>query len=196
MAVSYRFISIAIALMLVSYVSVRMLSVGQLMPSAKIPSFHRVGSSDDPRQNQAIDSDSDEVRDSLRRDVLTTAEDLRQSPCNDYMRDRYIAAATKYARAWLSIAPCFPRCGGNRTEEDQLNRAARAFKTPFDDRVTEAMAAAHKTDTIREGDFTPDVVLWVAMRSRDIAMNPAADPAARKGVRESRAPLTCRPDPK
>lgn len=197
--VSYRFISILVAMVFVSFVTAQWLATAQwliprqLMPNAKMPSFHRIGTSDDPRLNQPNDSDDDEVRDGLRRDVLTAADDLRESPCNDYMRDRYIAAATKYARAWLSIATCFPHCNPNGKEGDQLDRAAKAFKTPFDDRVTSAMARVHQTDTIRDGDFAPDVALWVAMRSRDIAINPTASAANRTSARASRESLTCRP---
>jgi hypothetical protein len=193
--VSYRFIAIAVALLFVSYATVQsLLAPRQLMPDARMPSFHRIGTSDDPRQNQPNESDGDEVRDSLRRDVLVTANDLRESPCNDYLRDRYIAAATSYARGWLSIAPCFGHCNPNNKEEAaQLERAAKAFKTPFDDRVSDAMVRAHVTDTIREGDFAPDVVRWVASRSRDVAINPMAAPPARKSERERRVPLSCRP---
>lgn len=193
MAVGQRLIAIALALMFVSYAATQWLAIRQLTPSAKMPSYHRIGTSDDPRLNQPNYSEGDEIRNALRRDVLTAANDLRESPCNDYMRDRYIAAATKYARAWLSIAACFPHCNANGKEGDQLDRAAKAFKTPFDDEVTSAMARVHQTDTIREGDFTPDVALWIAMRSRDIAINPAASPANRAAARASREPLACRP---
>jgi hypothetical protein len=194
MVVSHRLISIAVAVVFVFYVAAQLLTTRQLMPSTKIPSFHRIGTSEDPRENQPNDSDGDVVRDGLRREVLAAADDLRENPCNDYMRDRYIAATTRYARAWLSIATCFPHCNPNEGKEgDQLERAAKAFKTPFDDRVISAMARVHQTDTIRQGDFKPDVVLWVAMRSRDIAINPAATPANRASARASREPLTCRP---
>jgi hypothetical protein len=193
---SYRFMAIAFVLMFASYATVQWLTTPrQLMPDPRVPSFHRIGTSDDPRQNQPNDSDGDEVRDGLRRAVLATADDLRESPCNDYMRDRYIAAATKYARAWLSIAPCFPHCNPNKkVEEAQLDRAKKAFDTPFDDRVNEAMYRAHRTDTIREGDFAPDVVLWVAMRSHDRLINPMATTETRKSERELREPLSCRPE--
>lgn len=192
---SYRFMGIVVALMFASYATVQWLvTPRQLMPDARMPSFHRIGTSDDPRQNQPNDSDSDEVRDGLRRAVQAAADDLRESPCNDYMRDRYIAAATKYARAWLSIATCFPDCNPNKKVEDaQLHRAKKAFDTPFDDRVSEAMDRVHQTDTIREGDFAPDVVLWVAMRSHDRLINPMATAATRKSEREHRVPLSCRP---
>jgi hypothetical protein len=181
--------------MFASYATVQWLvTPRQLMPDARVPSFHRIGTSDDPRENHDPNgSDGDEVRDSLRRGVLATANDLRESPCNDYMRNRYIAAATKYARAWLSIAPCFGHCTSNK-ESAQLDLAAKAFKTPLDDRVTEAMVRVHQTDTIREGDFAPDVELWVAERSRDILVNPVANPVARKSEREHRARLSCRAD--
>jgi hypothetical protein len=192
---SYRFMAVAIALMFASYATVQWLMIPrQLMPNAKLPVFHRIGTSDDPRENYDPNaSDNDEVRDSLRKAVLATANDLRENPCNDYMRDQYIAAATKYARAWLSIAPCFGHCTSNK-ESAQLDLAKKAFDTPLDDSVTEAMVRVHETDTIRQGDFAPDVERWVAGRSRDILLNPAANPAARKSARERRVQLSCRPD--
>ena len=194
--VSYRFIAIAVAMLFASYATVQwLLTPRQLMPDARVPSFHRIGTSDDPLQNQVDPnkSDGDEVRDSLRRAVLATAKDLRKSPCNDYLRDQYIAAATKYVRARLSIAPCAAtKCTSNK-DWAQVELAGKAFNTPFDDTVREAMVSVHETDTIREGDFAPGVVLLVAMMARDRLISPVADPAVRKLERESRAPLSCRP---
>lgn len=190
---NYRFLFLAIAAMTISYAAVHWLTIRQVMPNAKMPSFHSVGASDDPRQNQPNDSEGDEVRDSLRRNLLKAADDLRENPCNDYFRDQYIAAATKYARAWLSIATCFPDCGRTGKGEQQLDRAKKAFATPLDDRVASAMNRAHDTDTIRAGDFSSDVELWVAAWSHDTALNPRASQADRNRVRASRQPLTCRP---
>jgi hypothetical protein len=73
--ISYRFIAFAIALLLSSYATLQWLfTVRQVMPNPNIPTFHRIGTSDDPRYNKedANESDSDEVRDGLRRAVLNT----------------------------------------------------------------------------------------------------------------------------
>jgi len=191
---SYRFIAIAVAMLFVSYATVQWLvTPRQMMPNAKLPAFHRVGTSDDPRQNQPDpnESDGDEVRDGLRRVTLASANNLLTSPCNDYLRDQYIAAASKYARAWLSIALCGDRCS-SRAEIAQMDLAKKAFKTPLDDTVRDVMRRVHQTDTIREGDFSPDVVRLVARMSHDFLISPAADPEVRKRERESRVTLSCR----
>ncbi len=192
--VSYRFAALAVALLFLSFASLQWLfTVRQVMPNAKIPSFHRVGTSDDPRYNQedAFESDRDEVRDGLRRVVLNTGNNLLASPCNGYLRDQYIAAATKYARAWLSISPCLQRCDSKALAKLEL--AQKAFGTPFDKTVFELMRRIHDTDTIREGDFGQDVVVTVARMSGDAVINPSADPAFRRSAKEFRTPLTCRP---
>lgn len=192
--ISYRFMAVAIALLFASYATLHWLfSVRQLMPSPNIPSFHRVGTSDDPRDNHedAYQSDGDDVRDGLRRVVQNTASNLIKSPCNGYLRDEYIAAATKYARAWLSISSCKTTC--NRSKESaQLELAQKAFNTPFDKTVRDLMRKVHDTDTIREGDFGSDVIVMVARMASDPVINPTADPAARRSMKEMRTPLTCR----
>jgi hypothetical protein len=167
--------------------------VRQLMPNPNLPTFHRVGTSDDPRDNKedAYESDHDVVRDRLRQAVQSTADNLLASPCNAYLRDQYIAAATNYARAWLSIAPCLQKCGSK--ERAQMELAIKAFNTPFDKTVRELMRQVHNTDTIREGDFGRDVVVKVAGMASDWALDPMADPAARKTMKENRQQLSCRP---
>jgi hypothetical protein len=192
--ISYRSIAITIAVLFVSYAAVQELfRVRQVMPNPNLPTFHRVGTSDDPRYNKedAYESDRDGVRDGLRRDVENTANNLLASPCNAYLRDQYIAAATKYARAWLSIAPCLEKCGSK--ERAQMELAIKAFNTPFDKTVRDLMRQVHNTDTIREGDFGQDVVVKVAGMASDWVLNPKADPAARKTMKENREQLSCRP---
>lgn len=192
--ISLRFTAVAVTLLFLSFAAVQWLfSVRQVMPNAKIPTFHRVGTSDDPRYNQedAFASDTDEVRDGLRRVLQNTGNNLLANPCNGYLRDQYIAAATKYARAWLSISPCLQRC--NSKELARLELAQKAFGTPFDKTVRELMRRIHDTDTIRPDDFGKDVVVTVAQMAGDAVINPLADPGARQSVREFRSPLTCRP---
>lgn len=80
-----------------------------LKPSAELPSFHAI--EDDP--SQAFDANSDTVHDALRDAVLAAAENLKRDLCNPTLKTRYIEAASKYARAWLTIAPCVGKgaCG-------------------------------------------------------------------------------------
>jgi hypothetical protein len=185
--------AVAIALLLSCYATMQWLfSVRQVMPNPNLPSFHRVGTSDDPRFNleDAHESDSDEVRDGLRHAVLNTGNDLLGNPCNAYLRDQYIVAATKYARAWLSISPCLDRCSSK--ELAQMELARKAFNTPLDQTARDLMRRVHDTDTIRDGDFGQDVVVKVAQMSGDWAISPKADPAVRQSVKESRTPLSCR----
>jgi hypothetical protein len=192
--ISYRFTVLAVALLFLSFATMQWLfTVRQVMPNAKLPTFHRIGTSDDPRYNQedAFESDSDEVRDGLRRVLLNTGNNLLASPCNGYLRDQYIAAATKYAHAWLSIAPCEQRCDSKGWA--RLELAQKAFGTPFDKTVRDLMRRIHETDTIREGDFRQEVVVTVARMASDAVINPSADPAARQTFKEFRRPLTCRP---
>lgn len=192
--ISYRFIAVTVALVFASYATLHwLLAVRPLMPNPNIPSFHRVGTSDDPRYNQqdAYESEGDDVRDSLRRVVQNTAGNLLRSPCNGYLRDEYIAAATNYARAWLSISSCQTTCNRSK-ERAQLELAQKAFNTPFDKTVRDLMRQVHDTDTIREGDFAPDVVEMVARMSGDYLISRTADPAVRKNLKEFRTPLACR----
>ena len=192
--IGYRSVAIIIAVLFIAFAAVQELfRVRQLMPNPNLPTFHRVGTSDDPRDNKedAYESDHDVVRDRLRQGVQSTADNLLASPCNAYLRDQYIAAATNYARAWLSIAPCLQKCGAK--ERAQMELAIKAFNTPFDKTVRDLMRQVHNTDTIREGDFGQDVVVKVAGMASDWGLDPMADPAARKSMKENRQQLSCRP---
>jgi hypothetical protein len=74
-----------------------------------------------------------------------------------------------------------------------MELARKAFNTPMDQTVRDLMRRVHDTDTIREGDFGQDVVVKVAQMSGDHVINPKADPAVRKSLKEFRSPLSCRP---
>ena len=190
---TYRFAAIVVAALFLSYESMQwFLGVRQVMPSAKIPSFQQI----DPVEHERnkFKGDNDDVRDGLRREVHDTAKELIKNPCNAYFRDRYVAAATKYARAHLSIAPCLERANCNSKKEvAQLELVWKAFKTPFDDTVTDLMREVHGSGAIREGDFGQDVIVWVATTTKDIAINPIADPAIRREWIENRREPVCRP---
>lgn len=205
---SYRFAAVAIAALILSYWSVQWLvGVRQeapstnaalmpsgavpLKPSAKVPVFRQV----DPAEynSDPLKGDNDEVRDGLRRAVHDTAKDLIKTPCNDDLKKQYIAAATNYASAQLSIAPCMARNTCNEKTEAQLDLLAKTFKTRFDDTIRDRMYEVHRTGTIREGDFGKDVVGYVAILARDLAINPLTPADTRREWLESRGAGSCQP---
>jgi hypothetical protein len=51
----------------------------------------------------------------------------------------------------------------------------------------------HRTGTIREGDFGKDVVGYVAILAKDLAINPDTPPAARRDWLEFRGAGSCQP---
>jgi hypothetical protein len=159
-----------------------------LKASAEIPTFHRV--QDDLRRG--VDVDIDVVRNGLRGAVLAAADDLKSDPCNPALKARYIEAASKYARAWLSIAAC----AGTRTcgpaDGARLNRAQKAFGSALDHRVREAMKKVHETDIFVKGDFAKDVVVLVAEMAGDGVINPYASPRGKEISREFRTPVNCK----
>jgi hypothetical protein len=188
-----RFIAIAIALCAFSYAAVQWLVVVRpLKPDPRIPSFHRIDP-DSPRTKVEAShaSDMDPVRDGLRHAVLDSAESLGDAPCSDSLKARYVKAATDYVHAWFSVAPCLgARCSS--ADGPSMDRAAKAFGSPLDHRVREAMRRAHETDALREGDFPKDIVRFVAELAADPVINPSADPEIRRDSRERRTPLSCR----
>lgn len=190
---TYRFAAVAIAALFFSYASMQwLLGVRQVMPGARIPTFHQI----DPveYEKSKFKGDSDAVRDGLRREVYDTGKEFMKNQCNAYYKDLYVAAATKYARAHLSIAPCLQGFTCNSKKEyAQLELVDKAFKTPFDDTVIDMMREVHGSGAIREGDFGQDVVVWVAMTTKDIAINPISPPAVRSEWIENRRQPVCHP---
>lgn len=203
---TYRFAVIAIAALCLSYASVQwLLDVRKqkpsaeaalmpggaipLKPSATVPSFRQV----DPAEQQrtAFQGDDDEARNGLRRAVYDTASNLKKDPCNDGLKKQYIAAATKYARAQLGVAPCLAR--GTCNSDAEFAPLEKAFGTRFDDTLRDVMREVHGRGTIRDGDFDKDVVRQVAIMAKDIAINPDAPPAARRDWLEARGERSCQP---
>jgi hypothetical protein len=191
-----RLIAIAIALCAVSYAATQWLSavrVIPLKPDQRVPSFHRVDPDSPRTQVEASHaSDMDPVRDRLRWAVVDSADSLSSDPCNDGLKARYVNAATNYARAWLSVAPCVATRTCSSADEPLLQRAQEAFGSPLDHRVRDAMHKAHQTDAIRDGDFPKDVVNHVALLAADPVINPLAEPKIKQTFRDERTPLSCR----
>jgi hypothetical protein len=189
-----RYIVFALVLGAIAFFGMQwLLTPVPLKPDARIPTFQRVDVNS-PRHQLEIShaSDDDAVRDGLRQAVLTAADDLKSNPCDQALKARYIEAASKYARAWLSIAPCVGTRTCGSSDGVRLDRAQKAFGSPLDHRVREAMKKAHETDIFIAGDFAKDVVVLVAEMAGDAVINPYASPRGKEISREFRTPASCR----
>jgi hypothetical protein len=152
-----------------------------------MPTFHSV--EDEPRR--VVDVSGDEVRDGLRGAVLTAVDNLQGDPCNPALKACYIQAVSKYARAWLSIAPCVGTRTCGSADGPRLDRAQKAFGSALDHRVREAMRKVHGTDIFVEGDFPRDVVILVAEMAGDGVISPYASPRVKEISRELHTPVSC-----
>jgi hypothetical protein len=92
----------------------------------------------------------------IRDDVIAWAKTYQRPACGQDVRWNYVSAATKYAEALMRAAGCsnFPRCP---MSEGQLNRVWQANRSPDDQRVAEAMAAAHSAGGLSDRNFRGDV---------------------------------------
>jgi hypothetical protein len=191
---SIRFAGLVVVAFAISFAAALWLVIPQTpMLASILPSQPRVEAQVQPLPVPHADAaDSEDARDALRNAVLEAAKDLQHEPCNDIMKARYVEAATRYARAWLSIVPCFGtrRCGA--ADEARLDRVQRIFGTPLDHQAREAMEEAHETGALKEGDFPSDVALLVATFARDPGINPHADPKIKKATLEMRSDRGCR----
>jgi hypothetical protein len=175
-----RFLSLAVGLFFAVFFGMKwMLTVHPLKPDARIPTFHHVDAdSAEYKFQQSSASDNDATRDRLRNDVLDYAKALGDDPCNQALRANYIRAAVAYARAWIAIVPCMANetCGNMSWERSGTDRAVKAFGTPLDNRVREAMAAVHKKARFGIGDFPKDTIPVLSMMTSDPLINPKSDP--------------------
>jgi hypothetical protein len=160
-----------------------LLRVEPLPPSAQIPTFHQVDK-DDPLQKlqQTSVSDDDPTRDRLRHDVLDNAKALSDDPCNSQLKRWYIKAAVAYTRAWISIAPCMGTRTCGSSDSQKIDRAQRAFGSPLDLRVRDAMEALHAKGIFAPRDFPKDTVRLVAELAADGSINSAQDTEAFRRV--------------
>jgi len=164
------------------------LTVQPLQPDARIPTFQRVDK-DSPRfqLEQSSVSDDDPTRDRLRHEVLDYAKALSDDPCNKTLRKHYIQAVNDYAHAWLSIVPCFATLSCRSADSTNLDLATRAFGSPLDSRVREAMQQLHAKHLFKLGDFPNDDSLLVAYWANDGALN-------RQAAQTMPGPVTARSD--
>ena len=145
MGSTLRFAGIVVVLFLAVFFGGRWLfEVRPLKPDGRLPTFQRVNP-DDPRvklEKSSI-SDDDPTRDRLRKNVLEWAKPLKDDPCNKTLRAHYVKAATDYALAWISIAPCLGTQTCGSWDSSLTERARHACGSPLDLRVRDAMQAVH-----------------------------------------------------
>jgi hypothetical protein len=188
-----RFAGIALVIFLAVFFGGRwLLEVRPLQPDSRLPTFHHVDR-DDPklRLQQSSVSDNDPTRDRLRNEVLDYAKALTDDPCNTTLKGHYVKAVTDYVRAWISIAPCLGThtCGGS--DSQAIDRAAKAFGSPLDLRVRDAMRNVHAKGVFGIGDFPNDTVNLVSQLAADGSINPNADPRFRSISVNPRSLATC-----
>lgn len=168
------------------------LTIHPLQPDARLPVFHHVDpNSAEYKLQQSSTSDNDATRDHLRNEVIDYAKALKDDPCNQVLRANYIKAAVSYARAWISIVPCMADQTCRQSDWPRTERAAKAFGTPLDARVREAMTAVHMRARFTVADFPPDTVTVLSMMASDPLINPQADPRSSRVALESSTAPDC-----
>lgn len=160
-----RFFTLIAVFMAVGFAAVRWLThVGD----SRLPTFHPVDIKNPTDKVPVAEaSDNDAARDQLRNAVIAAAADFAKDPCDTGNRFRYLQAASNYAHAWLSIAPCVATNSCNDSNGAQLDRVHLAFGTALDHRVQEAMAQAHAARTIKASDLPADTVSLMASLAAD-----------------------------
>jgi hypothetical protein len=188
-----RTIAAALALSVAVFLTARWLLEPPLQPlKPPLPTFHRVDVNDPQFKLQSsFVSDNDPERDALRRAVLDAADALKDDPCDDSLKARYIVAAVNCARAWLKMSPCVGTRTCGQSDLARLELTQKAFGTPADHRVREAMSRVHMSGAIFKGDFPADAAVVLANLAPGPGINPNASPEYEE-VMEALG-KTCRP---
>lgn len=183
-----------IALLVAAYLGLRwFLSPHPLHSDPRLPTFDQV-THDLARQRfeNSYVSDGDAVRDRLRQAVLESANVLADDPCNETLKRIYIGAVIRYARAWISAAPCL--VGENCYSDAHYARvdlAAKAFGSPLDLRVRDAMKNVHGSVVFTDTDFPKDVLILVSELASDPAINPHATAKFKQLTADLRGKRSC-----
>jgi hypothetical protein len=158
-----RSVLMIVALFAASFLAVRWVTLGApipglhvvrivpLEPNARIEGFAERSRRDiaaagerEWLESKTAQGDSDPERTKLREALIVAATAFTGSPCNAEFHKQYLAAATAYARAFMTLRGCpkYPSsCPGSDAE---LELANRTFRTPADGRVKEAIRAVHE----------------------------------------------------
>lgn len=169
-----RFFGLALGLFAAVFFGMKwMFTVKPLKPNAAVPTFQRIepGSPRAQFLSSSI-SDGDATRDTLRHAVLDNAKALNDDPCNNALKEHYVDAANNYARALTGVVPCLRTQTCGKSDWQKLELAGRAFGTPLDRRVHEAMQQVHAKGLFKRGDFPDDTVNLVAEMAADPAIRP------------------------
>jgi hypothetical protein len=179
----FRFFALVAVFAAVGFAAVRWLTP---IGDPRLPTFHAIDVKD-PAEKRPVsfESDKDAARDELRNAVIAAAGDFSKDPCDTVNRSRYITAAMNYAHAWLAMAPCVASNSCSDANGAQLDHVQKAFGTPLDRRVQEAMALAHAARTIKASDLAPDTVSLMA----SLASDPSLLAGAPGQLRPSFGPL-------
>lgn len=179
-----RFLGLAAGMFAAVFLGMAWLST--VRPAVQVPLLQHADN-DSPQPAQISTGDDDAARNRLRNEVLDDARSFGDDPCNPILRKRYIAAVNAYARAWISIAPCYGTHTCRGSDSPGLDRAAQAFGSPGDLRVRQAMQYVHKKATFHVGDFPDDTVNLVSILAADGLINPRSDVLFRQLVSNAHA---------
>ncbi|MGH6738379.1 MAG: hypothetical protein ACREDY_04995 [Bradyrhizobium sp.] len=137
-------------------------------PDARIPTFEqsiKTGIRKDWEASKTSQSDGDKDRDKLRLELWQAAIGYKLSPCDETMKKNLVAALTNYTGAWGAMAGC--KAGTCSGDDDKLDVAAAAFKTPADLRVHKELREAFEQGGVTRNDFPKsvrnDVFMWTGM---------------------------------
>jgi hypothetical protein len=154
-----RFIALTLALFAGAFFGVRWLAAGAPVPlptvvplqaDARLPTFVEKSRQDIGEANerdwlasQTVQGDDDAERNKLRAAVIEAATAFTVSPCNDPLKQQYLAAAAAYARAFVTLGGCpnYPSCVPDHA---LMERANQIFRSPADARAKRAIDAVHK----------------------------------------------------
>lgn len=170
----FRFMVAVVALFAASFFGVRWLAAGapvplptvtELKPDARLPTFHPYDARTDRKgwvETKTSQGDNDPERDKLREAVIAAATAYRMSPCNEEFRRQFLVAAGGYARAFQLALGC-ERSHWCAIDDARREQAVKAFGSPYDKRVKEAIAKVHDMGTIARDDYADGYGSIVAM---------------------------------
>jgi hypothetical protein len=154
-------------------------AVRPLHPGALLPTLPHTDGPDRSLDPSAV-SGTDRARDRLRHEVLDQAKALDDDPCSAPLKTHYVRAVVDYMRAWFSIAPCLRTHDCGAGDSQVVDRAERAFGSPLDLRVRDAMRTVHAKVMLRADDFPQDTIDLVSQLAGDNLANPDADGGVRR----------------
>jgi hypothetical protein len=132
-----------------------------MKPDPRIPTFEesvKKGIRQDWENSKTAQSDGNKERDPLRIALLQASIGYKLSPCDPTMKKNLVEAVTKYTLAWRTLYNCKAGVNGcPRNEDDRIDYAAAAFKTPADARVHEALREAYEQGGVGRDDFPRSV---------------------------------------